>query len=60
MPRRNYTARTRCRPVPPGDGALQYLRTERTPPCVVCGKSLPPAWPYPEHARCLNTGRESR
>lgn len=58
MPRRNYTARTRCRPQPPGDASLQYLRTRQTGPCVVCGESLPPGWPYPEHARCLNAQPE--
>jgi hypothetical protein len=58
MPRRNYTNDTRCRPVPPGDASLQYLRTARTEPCAVCEESLPPGWPYPEHARCLTNQPE--
>lgn len=52
MPRRNYTRDTRRRPIPMGAASLQYLRTAQTGACVVCGDSLPPGWPHPEHARC--------
>ena len=62
MPRRTYDPRNGRRRVSTNHGpAFVQLVSEMTRhrpvdleprDCVVCDRSLPPGWRYPEHARC--------